>query len=233
MTPTTFGKLASCYLADCMDVMKTMADNSVEAVITDIPFDECNIKEDRGLRKIGKDTADVINFDLDTFVNECIRVSKGSIYIFCGYTQFSSIVKNFNTAGLTNRMLAWIKPNPSPMNGDRMWMSGIEIGVFARKSKAKFNVKCKNTNFHYPKGSSKQHPTEKPIQLMTDFVLASTDPGDIVFDPCMGSGTTGVAAIRHDRKFIGCELFAPYFETSIKRISREANKIASLVDFTV
>lgn len=64
----------------------------------------------------------------------------------------------------------------------------------------------------------KLHPTQKPVALFEWLIRTYTNPGDVVFDPCMGSGTTGVAALRTGRKFIGCEQNPAYFEGALKRI---------------
>ena len=63
-----------------------------------------------------------------------------------------------------------------------------------------------------------KHPTQKPLQLLDRIVLASTRPGDIVLDPFNGSGTTGIAAHREGRKYIGVELEEEYLKVSIKRL---------------
>ena len=62
------------------------------------------------------------------------------------------------------------------------------------------------------------HPNEKPLRLMEQIVATHSQPGDTVLDPFMGSGTTGVAAIKLGRKFIGVELDPAHFETACKRI---------------
>ena len=66
-----------------------------------------------------------------------------------------------------------------------------------------------------------KHPTQKPLALLERIILASTDQNDIVLDPFTGSSTTGVAAIRHSRKFIGIDNEKSYLELSVKRIEEE------------
>ena len=65
------------------------------------------------------------------------------------------------------------------------------------------------------------HPTQKPLYLLERIIQAASRPGDLVLDPFCGSGTTGVAAVRHGRKFIGMELSEEYIELSRKRINSE------------
>lgn len=111
------------------------------------------------------------------------------------------------------------KTNPSPMNGDRLWLSGMEFCVFARKSLATFNEHCKKAIWQAPSGKSKIHPTQKPVSLMEKLILASSNENDIILDVCMGSGTTGVACINTKRNFIGIEQEQTYFDISVSRIS--------------
>lgn len=74
-----------------------------------------------------------------------------------------------------------------------------------------------------------KHPTQKPLELLNRIVLASTRPGDIVLDPFQGSGTTGIAAFKEGRHYIGIEVEEEYLRTSIKRLKdafREKEKLS-------
>lgn len=84
--------------------------------------------------------------------------------------------------------------------------------------------------FRYPNGSSKLHPTEKNLDLITELLKDNSNKGQIVLDPCMGSGTTGVACLNTDRKFIGIELDKDYFEIAKNRIKQSEQKQLSLFD---
>ncbi len=64
-----------------------------------------------------------------------------------------------------------------------------------------------------------KHPTQKPVGLVARCLRASTNPGDLVFDPFSGSSTTGVAALALERRFIGCEADEKYIELSRKRLT--------------
>ena len=81
-----------------------------------------------------------------------------------------------------------------------------------------------------PAGAEKthgRHPTQKPVELVERCLLASTNPGDLVLDPFLGSGTTGVVAARHGRRFVGIEMNADYLETARKRVVDEINETGS------
>lgn len=205
------------YNSDCMDIFKSMQDKSVDCTITDIPYGEVNRKSN-GLRNLDKKGADVITFDLTAFISDVCRVTNGSIYIFCGTEQVSTIRKLLVEKGCTTRLCIWEKTNPSPMNGDKVWLSGIECCVFGKFKRATFNEHCKNTVFRYPTIRSKIHPTEKPVKLLKYLIEVSTNKGDTVFDPCMGSGSTGVAALEVDRKFIEIEINKDYYNAAESRL---------------
>jgi len=215
---------------DCMEYMKSMAGESVDLTLTDIPYDSAN-RDSNGLRDLDKREADIITFDLNEFLREVDRVTKGTIIIFCGKEQFSTIFGYFsdkqNKGEGTVRQLIWQKSNPSPMNGQSVYLSGIENAVWFKKSGATFNAHCKNTVFTYPCGESKVHPTEKNHSLLQELILDNSNEGDIVFDPCCGSGSHLLIAKNHDRKWLGCELSAEWFKVASNRL----NKISIFDDF--
>ena len=109
--------------------------------------------------------------------------------------------------------------NPSPMNGQYIYLSGIENAVWFKKRGGTFNARCKNTVFEYPCGRSKIHPTEKNHDLLKELILDNSNEGDVVFDPCCGSGAHLLVAKENNRKYIGVELDKEWFETSSNRLN--------------
>lgn len=212
------------YNKDCMEFMKTMYNNSVTSVITDIPYGEVS-RTNNGLSQMknsDKGAADIMTFDLESFLNECYRVAKDNIIIFCGKGQFSTIFNYFakKSAG-TVRQIIWRKTNPVPSNGQYVYLSGVENAVWFRKPKGTFNARCKNTVFDYPIQSKQIHPTEKNHKLLAELIQDNTNEGDTIFDPCMGSGSTGLMAAKLGRNFIGCELYEQYFTDAKDRFVKE------------
>lgn len=209
---------------DCLELMKEIPDNGIDFTLTDIPYDAVNRKSN-GLRNLDKGAADECTFDLVEFLDEVYRVTKNSICVFCGKEQFSTIYAYFAEKKGTVRPIVWEKTNPSPMNGQHIYLSGVELAVWFKKSGTKvFNAHCKNTVFKYPNGRSKLHPTEKNHELLKELILDNTNFGNIVFDPCMGSGSTDVACVNTDRSFIGIELNEQYFEIAKLRINEAGNR---------
>ncbi len=131
--------------------------------------------------------------------------------------------------------IVWEKPNPAPNLSCRYFTHSTETVIWAAKgagSKHVFNygaMKERNGGKQMksvwrmtaPGKKEKvhgKHPTQKPVALLERILLASTEPGAEVFDPFAGSATTGVAAIRTGRKFVGCEIEDRFVALSVERL---------------
>lgn len=201
--------------------MKTMEPNSVNMTLTDIPYGEVN-RDSNGLRILDKENADIMTFDLEEFLPEVYRITKSTIIIFCGQNQLSQIKNYFQEKQDQNkgtvRQLIWEKTNPSPMNGQHIYLSGIENAVWFKKRGGTFNAHCKNTVFKYPCGRSKLHPTEKNHDLLKEIIIDNSNKEDIIFDPCAGSGSHLLVAKENERNYIGVELKKKYFDIANGRL---------------
>ena len=206
---------------DCMELMNNIPNESIDLVLTDIPYNEVN-RKDNGLRKLDKENADILTFDLINFLEQLYDKTKSTIIIFCGKEQVSIIHSFFNNKQKkgkgTVRQLIWEKSNPSPMNGQHIYLSGVENAIWFKKRGGTFNAHCKNTVFKYPIGRSKLHPTEKNHLLLQELILDNSNENDLILDPCMGSGSTGVVALQNNRNFLGIELNQNYFEIAKNRL---------------
>lgn len=235
----------SLYNADCMEVLPKLEDKSIECIITDLPYNEVtSFGEERAkykgqLRNLDKGKADILTFDLNEFLKEVARVSNGCIYLFCGYNQLTQIYNYFqDNKDFMCRVCYWHKTNPSPMNGQHMYLNAVECIVFAKRRKTNFNAKCVHNWFEFDQDEeyiefikhkevfevatkkSKMHPTEKPISLLQQLILDSTKEFDRVADFCGGSFSTGVAALELNRSFLGVELDEGYFKLAKERIEK-------------
>jgi len=186
--------------------------------MADIPYNEVN-RSSNGLRSLDKGIADTLGFELDDFLNEIYRVTRSAVIIFCGQQQLSDVVAYFAHKQGTVRQIIWQKSNPSPMNGQHVYLSGIENAVWFKKSGGTFNGRCKNTVFRYPVGRNKLHPTQKPVALLEELIADCTNTGDIVFDPVCGSGSTLEAATNLGRGFIGVEIDPSYHLIALNRMA--------------
>ena len=218
-------KSGMIFNADCMEIMSNIKQGGVfDVTLTDIPYDMVN-RADNGLRNLDKSHADILTFNLDNFLNEIYRLTKGTIIIFCGNEQYSTIYDYFSTKSAakegTTRQIIWHKTNPSPMNGQYIYLSATENAVWFKKRGATFNTHCKHNVFEFPTGRSKIHPTEKNHELIKDLILDNSKEGDIIFDPCAGSLAHCLVAKENGRRYVGCELNKEYFDSGIERLKNE------------
>ena len=118
-----------------------------------------------------------------------------------------------------HNLLVWEKNNCTP---NRWYMKNCEYTLFLRKGKAKSIKNIGSKTVHKFKNlSNKLHPSEKPIELMEYYILNSSNENDTVLDFTMGSGTTGEAAIKLNRNFIGIELDEKYFKIAKNRMIKD------------
>lgn len=90
--------------------------------------------------------------------------------------------------------------------------------LYLKKNTHTFNAHCKNTVFEYPCGRNKLHPTEKNHELLRELIRDNSNEGDIVFDPCCGSGAHCLVAKEENRNYIGVELKNQYYEIAKERL---------------
>ena len=117
------------------------------------------------------------------------------------------------------------KSNPMPRNRDRLYVTSIEVALWATKGKGwtynRQRETYENAIFEYPSvhHSKRIQPTQKPIELIEDLIKIHSNKGDLIFDPFLGSGTTAIAAINTGRNYIGIEKEEEYYHKSLERIS--------------
>jgi hypothetical protein len=129
------------------------------------------------------------------------------------------------------RLGAWVKPNPMPsINADRPGQGFETVLVLHSGCRPKaWNRGGGSGVWTYPVNTGSEVPTQKPLALIESFVDDFTMLGETILDPFLGSGTTGVAAMRAGRKFIGCEVNERHFEIACRRIE-DAQRQKSLFE---
>lgn len=217
------------YLGSCLDILPQI--DPVSHVICDPPFEA---EAHRDIRRTHKSIKSGVSAGLGfSAITEDMRNllakwgtknTSGWCIYFCQVEAVSiwrDAIESYN--GKYKRACVWIKPDSSPQFNGQMPAQGYESIVcqWAGEGHSRWNgggrrgVFSHNTNNPDREGT---HPTEKPISLMKELVILFTNLGDVVCDPCMGSGTTGVACAKMRRKFIGIEIDPTYFDIACKRI---------------
>ena len=220
------------YLGDCLEVLPTLA--QVDAVVTDPPY---GISGNVGKTERAKYAGQLRKFvygewdltaDLQPAFVELQRILSptGSVYVFCGGEQLSDLLMWLQSLNYSTRTLAWIKKNPNVANGQHLWLPAVETIAYGKAHGGVFNAHCRPGAWFESPPSKRYHPTQKPDDIVTDFILSSTRPGQTVLDPFMGSGTTGVACVKTGRKFVGIEIDPTYFEIACRRIAAAQQQYA-------
>ena len=196
---------------DCLELMKDIPDKSVDVVITDPPYGILGGSKTIGGSKLYK--ANEYNCEWDNerlsedILKEIFRISKNQI-IF-GYNYISDMLP------ITNSLVVWDKKEKNNWfdnfsDGEIIWTSykkPLRIFRFLWMGALRKGKRIKRV-----------HPTQKPVELMEWLIKNYTNENDIILDPFMGSGSTGIACVNTNRSFIGIELDENYFNIAKERI---------------
>lgn len=234
MTPRieTLAEGVTLYLGDCREIIAGLEKQSL--VLTDPPYSSGartdSERQVRGAMLRSMEDADWFSHDAMTtwgfswFIRSVFqdlrqRLIEGAhVYVCIDWRQTPNVYGMLEACGYrVNQCLVWAKPG---FGMGAYWRNQHENIVFASNG-------MPSEMLDHGMGSVLQianvspgdrvHPTEKPVDLMGTIIEAV--PGDDVFDPFMGSGSTGVAAVRRGRKFVGCEINPHHFATACRRIS--------------
>ena len=200
------------YHADCTEVIPTL--DVIGAVVTDPPYG-MSFQSNHYKGKNGKPNAsahDRIKGDGDPAM---LRIAYGipsghSSYIFCRWDNLIDL------PDAPNSVIAWVKPNWSMGDLNHEHGRQYEMIAFYRGPDHEWPNKRPADVVRHARTGNSHHPTEKPVSLMKEVV--SWTKGT-VFDPFMGSGSTGVACADMGRTFIGCEVERKYFDVACERIT--------------
>ncbi len=223
-------------LGDCREAMAGLADESVDMIWTDPPYGHSNhdgdfnarLNDHRGIESapILNDGADEMRFIVDAMLTEASRVLKSDSCCCCccggggPRPTFAWVAQRMDSDGLSFfHSVIWDKVNPGLgwryRRQHEMVMIAHRSGgklLWADQSRAAPNI------FSQMPPRNRAHPNEKPVELVEHFIGLHAAPGQVVMDPFMGSGTTGVACANMGRAFIGVELDPSHYETALRRV---------------
>lgn len=229
--------MSESYLfnGDCLEVMQQLINRGVrvDCIITDPPYELENHGETKApMAKRAAKVRDEIDFiakgfDYKNVFEKMLTICKvPNLIIFCSNNQISKTMNFFENKNLSTTLLTWKKTNPSPLcNGKHI--SDLEYVVYVRDKGAPWNhdaptsFKYKEKAYPFVSPKNRQHPTEKPLKLIEEYVELHSFKNQVILDPFMGSGTTGVACRKLNRSFIGIEIDKGYCQIAMKRITGE------------
>lgn len=206
---------------DCLEVMKNIPDKSVNMILCDPPY---NMNYVSGRRKVKykKIKNDDNLYFLKDFFEESYRVLKNNsaIYCFCSYHNVDKFIKYFKKYFTLKNIIIWKKNNHGSGDLKAQYAPQYEMIIYGMKGRKEFNLKRLSDIWEFNKTLNKLHPTQKPVDLLERCILNSSDEFDIIFDPFMGSGSTGVACVNTGRRFIGIEIDDEYYKIAKDRIRK-------------
>lgn len=216
------------YQGDCFEYMRSMPDKSVDHVITDPPYGE---KTHKGARGGAGDTV-LINFDCILFEKFCllcqesIRVARRWVVMTCEWRYAAQIEEHPELGKYFVRCGVWVKPNGAPQfTGDRPGTGWEAVLILHPEGAKKWNGGGHHAVWIYNIVQGK-HPTKKPPALIKKWLDQFTDPGETIFDPFMGEGTTGVCCMEMSRNFKGCEIEKKWFDLAQTQIEDAAAQLS-------
>lgn len=236
MTPTwqTADGSIRLYLGDCLDVLPTLESGSVDAVVTDPPFSARTHKghdmSANGHAGFGHDGSDRkplgyapwADADVSRAMPLLCRVSRGWVVAITDHVLALPIQAEMERAGrYAFAPLPWYVPGSRVRlsgDGPSSWTAWIVVCRTAAQ------VRWGTLPGGYMHRGEQCHMGGKPVELMAAIVGDYSREGDVVADPYMGSGTTGVACVQSGRSFIGCEIDPVHFATAVRRIEAELNR---------
>lgn len=166
---------------------------------------------------------------LELFVSHFYRILRdgGTCIIFFDLWKLSYLKEQLEDAKFKQlRFIEWVKTNPQPVNSSVNYLTNCrEMALLAvKKGMPTFNSKYDKGIYEYPiyGGKDRFHPTQKSLLLFEELIQKHSNEGDLVLDCFLGSGTTALASINTERRFIGCELDKEYYDKCVERIENNS-----------
>lgn len=225
--------LNKIFNEDCINGLKKLSTESVDALITDPPY---NISRNNNFKTMGRDGIDFGEWDKDFNLVSWIsfgvdKVKKGgNVVIFTDWKSTTPIIEELEKNNCVAKdMIRIVKSNPMPRNRDRRFITDYEIAIWAVKKGDKWTFNRQSETYERPLIKTRvtpklekingAHPTQKSLEAIEWILERLTNKNDLVLDTFMGSGTTAIACMNTNRNYVGYELDKEYYEISISRIN--------------
>lgn len=222
-------------LGDSYNLIKDIPSSSIDLILTDPPYNLSpystgNIKLS-WRKEINNDLADwdKKKFKPSDWVNEFKRIlkPKGNIFAFTSYNLMGKWHEAFDPEFDTFQFMVWHKTNPVPKILRAGFLNSCELVVCMWNKGHTWNFSNQKDMHNFIESpicmgdervKNPFHPTQKPLKVLEHIIKIASASGDVVFDPFMGVGSSGVAALKHERKFMGIEIDEKYFKAAEKRL---------------
>lgn len=228
--------------ADSKDVIKRIPDSSIDLLLTDPPYNLARHSTGNiplpGRSAMNNDVAewDMVEFNPTEWADEFVRILKptGNLFIFTSYNQLGRWYDCLDHRFDTSNFMIWHKTNPAPKIFKAGFLNSCEMIFTCWNKRHTWNFISQKEMHNFLESpicmkperlSNPKHPTQKPVAILKKIITISSNKDDIVFDPFMGVGSTGVAALELDRRFIGVELEKEYYDAAKERIDSTVSSI--------
>lgn len=227
-------EVGDCRLihGDCRLALQSLPWHSVDLFLTDPPYG-IGYKTNH---RVVSETPDMIHGDEDlAILRETLPIMSGklsrggAIYCFCSCKNVDEVLPLIREAGLKiKNSLVWDKTNWSAGDLEAAYGNQYEIVVYAVKGDRKLNRRTGDI-FRVPRVTAEGqiHPNQKPDKLLQMFIMNSTQRGELVVDPFMGSGSCGNACAKLGRRFIGCEMNERYYKSAVASIEYTYSRLGA------
>lgn len=226
---------------DCFEAIKRIPDNSINLILTDPPYNIAkystgNMQFDwRTDRNNDLADWDLIELHPKDLVEEFKRVltPDGNIFIFCSYNMIGEYHKAFDPEFDTFQFMVWHKTNPVPNFRKSSFLNSCELIISCWNKGHTWNFTSQNDMHNFvesgicmgterikDQNGNNLHPTQKPLAVLEKIVRIASNEGDIVLDCFNGVASTGEAALKLNRKYIGIEIDKLYYNASKNRLKQ-------------
>lgn len=221
---------------DCFKHLCSIPDNSIDLILTDPPYNIAQYSTGNiplpGRTALNNDLGewDLTPIEPMRLLDDFKRVLKpdGNIFVFTSYNLMGKWHEAFDSEFDTFQFFIWHKTNPAPKIYKNGFLNSCEMIACMWNKGHKWNFSTQNEMHNFFESpicmrperlSNPKHPAQKPVKLLEHIIKIASNENDIILDPFMGVGSTGVAALKNNRRFIGCEIEEDYFNAAVKRLS--------------
>ncbi len=235
ITENSLKATATIINEDFFKYVKNIETGSIDLILTDPPYNLSNYST--GNMKFtwrSEINNDLAKWDKDIFnpqdvKEEFIRILKptGNLFIFTSYNLLGEWHKIFDPEFDTFQFMVWHKTNPVPKFRKAGFLNSCELIICCWNKGHTWNFGKQKEMHNFiespicmgkERTKEPKHPTQKPIKILKHIIKIASNPENLVLDPFMGVGSTGVAALEMNRNFLGIEIDKTYFKASEKRI---------------
>lgn len=227
---------------DFYKYVKKIKSKSIDLILTDPPYN-LSLYSTGNMKfswrsDINNDLAewDKITFKPQDVKDEFIRILKptGNIFVFTSYNLLGEWHKTFDPIFKTFQFMVWHKTNPIPKIRKAGFLNSCELIICCWNNGHTWNFGKQKEMHNFIEApicmgkervKNPKHPTQKPIKVLKPIIKIASNPGDLILDPFMGVGSTGVASLEMGRNFLGIEIDEEYFKTSEIRIKTVTDQL--------